>query len=180
MDETPAKTFKFKLVYIIAVVFILGGLISAFYFMTNNTKGVIQPSVVIAGDNISVYYTGMLTNGSIFDSNVGKQPLNFVVGSGQVIKGFDQAVVGMQIGQTKNVTIPPADAYGEINPALIITVPLSEFGNQSVSVGMYVTSGSGKQGKITAVNATSAIINFNHPLAGQTLVFEIKVISINK
>ena len=138
---------------------------------------------VAAGDTIEVYYTGTLTNGTVFDSNVGQQPLQFTVGSGQVIEGFDQGVIGMKLNQTKTITIPANQAYGEVNPDLIVTVPIKEFGNQSVTKGMAVTesaNGQQLQGTVTAVNATNATIDFNSPLAGQTLIFKITIAGIQK
>ncbi|MGI0100294.1 MAG: FKBP-type peptidyl-prolyl cis-trans isomerase [Candidatus Micrarchaeaceae archaeon] len=147
---------------------------------------IILPSaqVVKAGDSIQVYYTGEFTNGTVFNSNVGQQPFNFTVGANEVIPGFDNAVLGMKAGQTKNVTIPASDAYGEVNRSLIATFPISEFGNQSVEVGMIFTKtgpdGQQVEGTVTAVNSTNATLNFNPPLAGQTLLFIIKVVSISK
>lgn len=139
--------------------------------------------VVETGDTISVYYTGKLTNGTVFDTNVGKEPLNFTVGSGELIKGFDQGVVGMKLNENKTITIPANEAYGPVNPALIMQVPRSAFGNQSVQKGMVVTqnsNGQEAQGTVTAVNSTNVTVDFNPPLAGQTLIFTIKVVSISK
>jgi peptidylprolyl isomerase len=138
---------------------------------------------VAAGDTVQVYYTGTLVNGTVFDTNVGKEPLNFTVGSNQVIDGFDQAVIGMKLNETKNVTIPANEAYGPVDPSLIIIVPLEKFGNQTVKAGMTVsqeTDGEEIEGIVTAVNETNATLDFNPPLAGQTLNFEIKVVSIEK
>ena len=137
--------------------------------------------VVQAGDNVSVYYTGAFTNGTVFDSNVGAQPLYFTAGAGQVIKGFDQAVIGMKLNQSKQVTIPVNEAYGPVNPRLIVSVPAKAFGNQTVQVGTKVSEGTGRQtvdGVVVAVNATNVTVDFNPPLAGQTLVFTIKVVGI--
>lgn len=142
--------------------------------------------VVAAGDNVSVYYTGSYANGTVFDSNMGngKPLLQFIVGTGQVIKGFDQAVVGMKINDVKNVTITPDLGYGYVNRSLIISVSLRQFGNQTVHVGQIVTrvvtTGQQFQGVVIAVNATNATINFNPPLAGKTLVFQIKMVKIQK
>lgn len=138
---------------------------------------------VASGDTVEVYYTGSFTNGTVFDSNFGKQPLTFTVGSGQLIKGFDDAVIGMGVNETKNVTLSPSEAYGQINPALIVSVPLSSFGNQSVEKGMTVTSnttGGQVSGTVTSVNLTNVTVDFNSPLAGKTLLFTIKVIGIQK
>lgn len=142
-----------------------------------------QTPVVADGDNVQVYYTGSFTNGTVFNSNVGSQPFNFTVGSGQVIQGFDSAVIGMKLNQSKTVTIPANQAYGPVDPGLIISVPVKDFGNETASVGMAVvrtSNGQQTRGVITALNATNATVNFNSPLAGQTLVFEIRVVGIEK
>lgn len=139
--------------------------------------------VVAQGDNISVYYTGTLSNGTVFSSNVGGQPLNFTVGSGQVIMGFDNGVIGMSINQTKTITIPASEAYGEANPALVVTVPISAFGNHTVYKGMTVVenySGQQREGTVTSLNSSDATVDFNPPLAGQALTFTIKVVSIRR
>jgi peptidylprolyl isomerase len=156
-------------IFIVAVIII--------YFMVSSST----QQVVTAGDTVEVYYTGTLTNGTVFDTNVGKQPLEFTVGAGQMIKGFDQGVVGMKLNETKTITIPANEAYGEVNPDLIIQVPLKQFGNQTVSVGMTVTEESGGQqyqGQVTAVNSDNATVDFNPPLAGQTLIFTVKLVAI--
>ncbi|MDE1860226.1 MAG: peptidylprolyl isomerase [Candidatus Micrarchaeota archaeon] len=139
--------------------------------------------IVANGDTVQVYYMGKLSNGTVFGSNFGQQPLTFTVGANQVIPGFDQAVIGMKLNSTKSVTIPPDQAYGAVKPSLIVQVPLAEFGNQTVKAGMVVTrteNGQQIQGLVTAVNGSNATLNFNSPLAGQTLNFEIKVVSIQK
>lgn len=134
---------------------------------------------VVNGDNVSVYYTGYFANGTVFSTNVGSQPLNFTVGANEVIPGFNNAVIGMQIGQNKTVTVPPSDGYGYVNQSLIISVPLSEFGNSTVTNGEIVTSAAG-QATVIAVNSTNVTVDFNPPLAGDTLVFKIQIISISK
>ncbi len=142
----------------------------------------LTPTVSV-GDTIKVYYTGTFANGTVFDSNIGGPTLNFTVGSGQMIRGFDQGVIGMKLNEPKTIVIPANEAYGEINPALIVKVPLSQFGNQTVKAGMTVSQVSGGQsvmGTITAVNSTDATIDFNPRLAGQTLIFNITVVNITK
>jgi len=171
------KGFKFRPLYIIPIVIVLAVIYMAISTTSNG-------QVVALGDNISVEYTGTFTNGNVFDSSVGRAPLNFTVGSGELIQGFDQAVVGMKVGENKTVTIQPAQGYGLSNPALITTVNASVFGNQSVQVGMMITrttqGGQQVQGKVTAVNATTVTVDFNHPLAGQVLIFNIKIVAIKK
>ena len=171
-----SQKHKFELRYaaiIVAAVVIVGILVV--YMATNNNA-----QVVSNGDNVSVYYTGTFANGTVFDSNVGKEPLNFTVGAGDMIKGFDLGVIGMKIGETKNITIPPSEAYGEVNQSLVITVPRTSFGNTLVSNGMIVSTTSGQQGIVTGLTNNSVVVDFNPPLAGKTLNFEIKVIAIHK
>lgn len=166
----------------LAVIIIIGVI-----YVATNKNTVSGPLMVALGDNISVSYVGSLTNGTVFDSTAahGNQPLTFTVGSGQLIQGFDQGVIGMQVNETKNITISANQAYGQVNPSLIIKVPTAQFGNQTVQIGMTVTQtsqtgGAQHQGRITAVNATNVTVDFNSPLAGQTLIFKITVLSINK
>ncbi len=177
-EEAKKKESGFKPAYAIAMAIAAIAIIGLVYMATNS--GAASGPVVTIGDNISVYYTGTYTNGTVFDSNAGKAPLNFTVGSGQLIKGFDDAVVGMKLNETKTVTIPANEAYGEANQSLIVAVPRSDFNNQTVTIGMIVSTSRGAQGRVTAVNATNVTVDFNSPLAGQTLVFKITVVSIKK
>ncbi|MCL5430358.1 MAG: peptidylprolyl isomerase [Candidatus Marsarchaeota archaeon] len=170
--KAKGKRTPIYVVMAIVIVAVIGGIV---YIVANNSAA----QTVVVGDNISVYYTGSFTNGTVFDSNVGKQPFSFVVGpNSHVIEGFDQAVIGMSLNQTKNVTISPANAYGIVNSSLIVTISRAQFGNHTVYVGMPVTASNGASGVVTAENATNITANFNPPLAGKTLVFEIKVIGI--
>ncbi len=151
---------------------------------TNSTSGSLAGTVV-TGDQIEVSYVGSFTNGTVFDSSARDgRPLNFTVGAGQVIAGFDQAVVGMGVNQSKTVTLPPAEAYGAVNPSLFIHVPtnvLTKDLNATPVVGMSVTAGaSGQRGIVTSVNATNTTLDFNPPLAGKTLIFNITVVAILK
>ena len=170
-----------RMVYM-AVAIILIALVASLAFVASGAAG--QEGVVKPGDNVSVFYTGTFTNGTVFDTNVGGQPLNFTVGANEVIPGFDNAVVGMKVGESKNVTIPPSEAYGEPDANLIVEVPLSSFGNSTVTDGMGITqtapNGQQFQGIVTSVNSTAATVDFNPPLAGKTLVFNIKVSAISK
>lgn len=163
-------------VYIAMIVAAVAVIAGAYLFLVG-----FAPSVVSAGDTVSVFYTGSFTNGTIFDSNVGGQPLNFTVGANQVITGFNNAVIGMKLNQTKTITLPENEAYGPVNPAMVVVVPLSVFGNKTAQVGMVVTqtnNGQQYQGRITSVNSTNATIDFNSPLAGKTLVFTVRVVKI--
>ncbi|HUY70024.1 MAG TPA: peptidylprolyl isomerase [Candidatus Baltobacteraceae bacterium] len=158
---------------IIAIVIIIG----VVYVATSSSA---SAATVAVGDNVSVIYTGTLTNGTVFDSNVGGAPLNFTVGAGQMIQGFDQGVVGMKLNEDKTLTLPPAEAYGNVNPALVVTLPRSQLGNLTVAVGTRLQSSNGQVGVVKSVNETNVTIDFNSELAGQTLIFQVKVVSIKK
>ncbi len=137
---------------------------------------------VKAGDNISVDYTGRLTDGTIFDSSIGKKPQDFTVGAGQMIKGFDEGVVGMKLNEKKTITLAPEQAYGKYDSNLIrfydINAPeLSILGN--LKVGMELAVGGIPIIGIIEVNDNNVAIDFNHKLAGKTLVFEITLVSFN-
>ena len=165
--------------YILIAVIVVIVLVGVVYVVTNSSAA----PVVATGDNVSVYYTGTYTNGTVFDSNVGKEPFTFTVGANQVITGFDQAVIGMRLNESKNITLSANEAYGEVNPNMIIKVPLSQFANGTVTVGMNVSENQDGQifeGVVTEVNSTTATVDFNPKLAGKTLLFEIKVVQIQK
>ena len=133
---------------------------------------------VETGDSITVFYHGTLANGEIFDSGRDRgQPLPFVVGSGQVIQGFDNAVIGLKVGDVVTVTLPPAEAYGERDPELVLTVPLNE-APEGLSPGDSVTFANGVRGVVLEVTAETVTIDANNQLAGEELTFEIEVLTI--
>lgn len=141
--------------------------------------------IVAKGDKIKVDYTGTFDDGTVFDaSEKHGQPLEFEAGSGQVIKGFDDAVLGMNEGQEKKITITPAEAYGEVKAELNKKVPRKQLPqDQEPKVGMVLAVGlpNGQQfpARIVAVTADDVTIDLNHPLAGKTLHFRIKVAEIS-
>jgi len=135
------------------------------------------------GDKIKVEYTGTLEDGTEFDSTAkhGGQPLEFEVGSGQLIKGFDNAVMGMEKDEEKEITLQPDEAYGQPNPEMVKKVPRNQLPqDQEPKVGMILALGTpdGKQfpAKITEVTDEEVSIDLNHPLAGKVLTFKIKVV----
>ena len=138
---------------------------------------------VKSGDKVKVHYHGRLPNGETFDSSEGGQPLEFEVGSGMVIKGFDDGVTGMKVGEKKTINIPAEDAYGEMNPDMVIEYPKSQFPEHiEVKVGelLVMSSASGEQYnvKIAGVKDDVVMLDANHPLAGQDLVFDIELVEI--
>jgi FKBP-type peptidyl-prolyl cis-trans isomerase 2 len=124
-----------------------------------------------------------LQDGTEFDSSLkeGRTPLEFTVGSGQMIKGFDAAVVGMKLNETKTVTLQPSDAYGEVKPELRQFVPKEQFGTMfdQVEAGKEIPT---QYGNILALdkNSDGATLDFNHKLAGKTLTFWIQIVKITK
>ncbi len=135
------------------------------------------------GDTVNVHYHGKLTDGSTFDSSEGREPLQFTAGTGQVIKGFDDAVIDMKPGDKKTVNIPVADAYGDHNEDMIMEYPISEFpADMKPEVGMELQMGDNSGNVfpvvIKEVTAETVLLDGNHPLAGHDLVFEIELVSI--
>lgn len=137
------------------------------------------------GMKVSIEYTGKLENGEVFDSSEGKDPLSFVIGEGMIIKGFEQAVIGMAVGEEKDVTISPEDGYGEPRPELVQKMPKDKLGDLKPEVGMVI----GMQipgveqtfpAKITEVTDEGITVDLNPPLAGKTLQFHIKVVSVEE
>jgi len=136
------------------------------------------------GDKVKVHYTGKLTDGSVFDSSVDREPLEFELGAGMMIAGFDSAVTGMKIGDKKTANISSDEAYGEKNDEMIVEVPKSqlpedlkpEVGQQ---LGMQQPNGQNIPVVVTSVGEEKIEIDANHPLAGKDLVFEIELVEIN-
>ncbi len=136
-----------------------------------------------AGDTVRVHYTGTLSDGTQFDSSAGRDPLEFSVGSGQVIAGFDNAVTGMSIGESRTVNIPSGEAYGPRQEELVHDVPRSALPEgMEPEVGMSLQAQT-QQGQavrlvVTAVGPQSITVDGNHPLAGKDLSFEIELVEI--
>jgi len=135
------------------------------------------------GDAISVHYTGRLESGEIFDSSQGRSPLSFTVGSGQLVRGFDHAVMGMAVGDKKTVTILPADAYGERKEDLFVDLRKKYIPEgMDHEVGMVVELSDGGDNRVPAfvqeIHDEFVRMDLNHYLAGKILVFDIEIVSI--
>lgn len=131
------------------------------------------------GDTIRVHYTGRLKNGAVFDSSEGGEPLEFEIGSGQVIAGFDENVRGMNVGDQKTIEIEPENAYGEHIASLVGTVARAEMnlGNEpEVGMELALKLPDGQQIPVVITEITEDTVTFdaNHPLAGEKLIFDIK------
>ena len=138
---------------------------------------------VKSGDTVKVHYTGKLLNGEQFDSSVGREPLEFTVGAGMMIKGFDAALPGMELGDKKTVNIPAADAYGEKDPNAIIPFPKENVpADMKLEPGMQLTL-TNQQGQpfpvvVTEIKDDVIVLYANHFLAGEELVFDIELVEI--
>ena len=142
-------------------------------------------SQATSGDKVKIHYTGTLEDGTQFDSSEGRDPLEFQLGSGEVIPGFDKAVDGMAVGESKSVTVLPEDAYGPHNEQAVQEVPRSALPDDLVPVeGMTLQAqNQGQQPvqmSVTAVGEESITVDANHPLAGQALNFEISLVEIGQ
>lgn len=134
-------------------------------------------------DQVKVHYTGKLTDGQVFDSSEGREPLAFQVGGGQMISGFDEAVNGMELNEKKTVTIPSEQAYGAHNPDLIQEISKSDLPEDmqpEVGQKLVATNDLGHQTQVTVIEASDSSIKIdaNHELAGKDLVFDIELVEI--
>ena len=135
------------------------------------------------GDKVKVHYHGKLRNGETFDSSQGREPLEFTVGGGQVIKGFDEGVKGMQVGDKRTVEIEVQDAYGEKNEDMIIEFPKAQFPpdmNPEAGMQLMMNNGQGQQFPVVIkeVGEETVLLDANHPLAGEDLIFDIELVEI--
>ena len=138
---------------------------------------------VKSGDKVRVHYHGKLTDGSTFDSSEGRDPLEFEVGSGSVIVGFDIGVTGMQVGEKKTVSIPVEDAYGPKQDDMIMEFSRDRFPEDMVpEIGMQLnmSNGAGQNFPVVIreIEETTVLLDANHPLAGEELVFDLELIEI--
>ncbi|WP_288095599.1 peptidylprolyl isomerase [Hydrotalea sp.] len=135
------------------------------------------------GDTVKVHYHGKLEDGTTFDSSEGREPLEFEVGSGMVIAGFDDGVTGMQIGEKKTIHISADEAYGPVQEEMIMEFPRDRFpDDMTPEVGMQLNMSNG-QGQnfpvvIVDVKDTVVILDANHPLAGKDLIFDLELVAI--
>jgi FKBP-type peptidyl-prolyl cis-trans isomerase 2 len=134
---------------------------------------------------VKIGYTGTLADGSTFDSSEGSEPLEFMVGGGQMIPQFEQNLIGLKKGDKKTFTIAAADAYGARDEAAMQEVPLTSFGDLQLTKGMQLATSNPTTGEqmivtVSELKKDSAVIDFNHPLAGKDLTFAIEVVDVRK
>jgi len=136
--------------------------------------------LIKSGDTIAVDYTGKIENGEVFDTSEGKTPLTFTVGSGMLIKGFDNAVTGMKKGESKTVTIPPEEGYGPRHEDAVVEIPRAQFPDEiPLEVGLQLElqdpQGRPVPARIMEITDETVKMDINHFLAGKTLVFDITI-----
>ena len=135
------------------------------------------------GDKVKVHYHGRLTSGETFDSSAGREPLEFEVGSGMVIKGFDEGVQGMNVGDKKTINIPAEEAYGPRLDEMVIEFPKDRFPQEmelQEGMDLMMSNGAGQNIPvvITEIKDEVIVLDANHPLAGKELVFDIELVEI--
>ena len=133
------------------------------------------------GKVVSVHYVGKFTDGEVFDSSEGREPLQFEVGSGQLIPGFESAIIGKVVGDKVTASITPEEGYGLVREDLIVSVPLDKMpGDVEVGQALEAQGENGQSAQVFVkeINEDTVVIDGNHPLAGKDLVFEIEVVEI--
>ena len=160
-------------------------LVSMILLVVMLATGCSSSALAKTGDNVKVHYTGRLPDGTVFDTSIGSEPLEFTLGQGQIISGFEQAVIGMQVGESKTVTIPVDQAYGPRRDDMVLEVDRDALPDDiDPKVGLQLQMNQGDGGimivTITDVSETTVKIDANHPLAGQELTFDIELVEIGK
>ncbi len=136
-------------------------------------------------NTVKVNYTGKLADGQVFDSSEGKEPIEFTLGQGQLIPGFEKGLIDMELHEKKTITISKEEAYGEINQALIQEVKKSELPQEmapEVGMGLVSKSPDGQEMNLLVIEVReeSIVIDGNHPLAGKELIFDLEVVAIKE
>lgn len=141
-----------------------------------------QVMTITTGKTVSIEYTLTLENKEVVDTNVGNDPLTYVQGSSQIIPGLENAMDGMKVGETKQVTVEPEDGYGPVIQEAIVEIDREQLPQGACEVDALVQAqgpdGQVLRGQVTKVEDDKAVVDFNHPLAGKKLFFDVKVIDI--
>lgn len=190
-DKTKSRNIKIPINYasLAAVLLIIAGVV-----LYSQFGSVIVNKGAKVGDLVAVDYVGTLEDGTVFDTSVESvaiqsgladsrrtyEPLEFTIGGGGLIKGFDNAAIGMKTGQTKKVILQPEEAYGSIRQDIVVTVNASDIqtNGQPLATGNRILLENGAQGVITKIENGTAIVDFNHPFAGKILTFDITLVKI--
>ena len=138
-------------------------------------------TVIKDGMSVSLQYKLSGEDGKTIESNQGKEPLTFVQGQHKLIPGLEKELAGMKVGQEKHITVKPEEAYGPVNPNAVQEFPKDKVPPEGLKVGAILTARGPQgpiQGRVTEVKDQTVVLDFNHPMAGKTLVFDIKVLDI--
>jgi peptidylprolyl isomerase len=139
------------------------------------------------GDTVKIHYTGKLEDGKVFDTSVDRDPLQFTIGGHQVIEGFEKGVMGMSLNESKTITIPPDEAYGPHREEMVLNIPREQFPpdiEPKIGQQLQLSQANGQEhGRtmiaiVTQISESNVKIDANHPLAGETLIFDIQLIEI--
>ncbi len=133
------------------------------------------------GSRVSVHYKGTLDDGQVFDSSEDREPLEFTVGEGEVISGFETALIGMTSGEEKTVRLEPAQAYGEYDPELVVAGPRARFPpdvQPGQSFHVHLQGDQEADAVVKEVRKGAILLDFNHPLAGKALTFRLKLVKV--
>ncbi len=135
------------------------------------------------GDTVKIHYHGKLTDGNTFDSSAGREPLEFEIGSGMVIPGFDDGVTGMVIGEKKTIHIPAEEAYGPKQEENIVEFPKAQFPPEmepEIGMQLNMSNGQGQDFQVVIVEVKDdvVVLDANHPLAGKDLIFDLELVEI--
>lgn len=136
------------------------------------------------GDKVSVHYKGTLEDGTVFDSSEGRDPLEFELGGGQIIEGFEKAILGMEKGEEKSFTVPSDSAYGPHRDDLVGKLPKEQIGDVDVQEGsvlqLETTEGETFEARVQGIEEDGVVVDMNHPLAGQDLNFDVTLVDVDR
>ncbi len=138
------------------------------------------------GDTVKIHYTGKLEDGSVFDTSIDRDPLQFTIGENQVIPGFEKGVTGMEINESKTITIPMDEAYGPHREEMVLNIPRDQFPpdiEPKIGQQLQLSQANDQTGRtmiaiVTQLSESNVTTDANHPLAGETLIFDIQLIEI--
>jgi len=161
----------------------LGALVALVVVLAATHAGAQPTAAIEKGSSVKIEYTLKDDKGAVLDTNAGKEALAFTQGAQQIIPGLDKALLGMKAGDTKKVTVKPEDAYGPLDPKAEAEVPKDVLPQGAAVVGTRLLA-RGEDGQprpvtVKAVKDTTVLLDLNHPLAGQTLFFDVKVVSVD-
>ena len=167
--------------WVVCVVALMCASMTAVPLRAETHKGA-SGQVVSKGKQVSLEYTLMLDDKKVLESNVGRDPMTYTHGNQEIVPGLEKALEGMKVGESKHVTVKPADAYGEVNPKEFQEVKKSQVPEKAWKVGAELEAkspdGQSMMLRVSEVKADTVVLDFNHPLAGKTLYFDVKVLDV--